>query len=81
MDIFSNIPENRFLFLKNHDFRYLGLRKFLHTRGKTLVQHPGQTIGPTTIKIGMHLSEGTTSGRLFEIFRKFILFSQKPRFS
>ena len=66
MDIFSKITENQFIFLENHDYRCLGLRKFFPTRGQTLVQHPGQTIGPRTMKIGMYLPEGTPYGRFFE---------------
>ena len=81
MGVFSKITENQFIFLKNHDFRYLGLRKFLPTRAQTLVQHPGQTIGPRPIKIGMHLPEGTSYGHFFENSKKSNYFSQKSRFS
>ena len=35
---------------------------------ETLVQHLGQTARPTTIKIGVHLREGTPYGGFFENF-------------
>ena len=81
MDVFWKILENPIIFLQNHDFPKFGLGIFLATRGQTLVQHPGQTIRPRTIKIGMNLPDGTAYGCFFENSRKFNHFSQKSRLS
>ena len=61
-------------------FRELGLRKITATRLQTLVQHPGQTIGPATIKIGMHLPKDSPYGHFFKKNYKFNFFSQKIEF-
>ena len=62
---FENFRNSNF-FSQKVSFRELGLRKITATRRQTLVHHLGQTIGPTTIKFGMHLSEGTLYGHFFE---------------
>ena len=62
------IFKNSIFFPENCVFRELGLRKNTATRRNTLVQHLGQTARPTTIKIGVHLREGTPYGGFFENF-------------
>ena len=76
MDVFSNILENQIFFWKFCDFRKFKHRKFTAVRRPTLVQHPGQTIGPRAIKIGMHLPSGAPYGHFFENFRKSFFFSK-----
>ena len=44
----------------------LDLEKLRPSSKKSLVQPPGQTERPTTIKIGMHLPEGVPYGHFFE---------------
>ena len=57
------------------------LRVNTATRRNTLVQHLGQTARPITIKIGVHLREGTPyGGFLPKILEIQIAFSQNLRF-
>ena len=77
MDIFSKISEIQFFFPKKLTLRELGLRKNTAARRQTLVHHPGQTIGPTTIKFGMHLLKGHPLGIVFENFRNSYFFPKK----
>ena len=57
-DLFEIFKSSNF-FPENCVIRELGLRKNTATRQNTLVQHLGQTALPTTIKISVHLCEGT----------------------
>ena len=55
-----NFSSRKLRFFANSDLEKLGYPT------KSLVQRPGQTQGPTTIKIGMHLPEGLSYGHIFE---------------
>ena len=66
MDVFSKNLKIQIFFPENGFFPRLGLRKNTATRHQTLVHRTGQTIGPTTIKFGTHLPQGTLYGRFFE---------------
>ena len=75
------IFKNSIFFPENCVFRELGLRKNTATRRNTLVQHLGQTARPITIKIGVHLREGTPYGGFFpKILEIQIAFPQNSRF-
>ena len=80
MEVFSKILKILIFSPKNCVFCEFGLRKISATRRKTLVQHPGQTIRPTTIKIGMHLPDAIPYGGFFENFKNSNFFSWKLRF-
>ena len=69
-----NFSSRKLRFFANSDLEKLGYPT------KSLVQRPGQTQRPTTIKIGMHLPEGLSYGHIFEHFENSNFFSRKLRF-
>ena len=78
MHLSYSIPYGGFS-TKNRIFRKLGLWNFFATRRQSLVQHPGQTIRPITMKSGMHLPK-----RFMEVFSKILeiqFFFPKSAFS
>ena len=61
----SNPPPRKIAFF----FANLDLEKLRPPGKKSLVQPPGQTVRPTTIKIGMHLPKGVPYGRFSGNFK------------
>ena len=60
----STLPPGKLRFFANLD-----LEKLRPPGKKSLVQPPGQTVRPTTIKIGMHLPKGVPYGQFFGNFK------------
>ena len=80
MDVFSKIYKIQIFTPQNYSFSQIWTLIFFQTREQYLVQHPGQTIRPTTIKFGMHLPKGNPYGRFLEFFRNSIFFPKKMSF-